>query len=74
LGRKPTTTQLCGLGISRGSHEQVIDDDHDRAYFGRGLRKRTRLCFIDASTLAIFGRSYAAEPDVLIEQLRKSQM
>jgi hypothetical protein len=55
------------LGISRGSHEQVIDDDHDRAYFGRGLRKRTRLCFIDASTLAIFGRSYAAEPDVLIE-------
>jgi alkanesulfonate monooxygenase SsuD/methylene tetrahydromethanopterin reductase-like flavin-dependent oxidoreductase (luciferase family) len=22
------------LGISRGSHEQVIDDDHDRAYFG----------------------------------------
>jgi alkanesulfonate monooxygenase SsuD/methylene tetrahydromethanopterin reductase-like flavin-dependent oxidoreductase (luciferase family) len=31
------------LGISRGSPEQVIDDDPDRAYFGRGVRTRTRL-------------------------------
>ena len=29
--------------------------------------------FIDARTRAIFGRSYAAEPDVLIEQLRADE-
>ena len=29
--------------------------------------------FIDEKTRAIFGRSYAAEPDVLIEQLRKDE-
>ena len=29
--------------------------------------------FIDPRTRAIFGRSYAAEPDVLIEQLRKDE-
>ena len=29
--------------------------------------------FIDERTRAIFGRSYAAEPDALIEQLRKDE-
>jgi len=29
--------------------------------------------FSDATTRAVFGRSYAAEPDVLIEQLRKDE-
>ena len=29
--------------------------------------------FIDLRTRAIFGRSYAAEPGVLIEQLRKDE-
>lgn len=42
----------------------------DRAYFGRGNQGEDRIGMIDASTRAIFGRSYAAEPDVLIEQLR----
>ena len=40
-----------------------------------GARRRTsdQIGFIDANTRAIFGRSYAAEPDVLIEQLKKDE-
>jgi alkanesulfonate monooxygenase SsuD/methylene tetrahydromethanopterin reductase-like flavin-dependent oxidoreductase (luciferase family) len=46
-------------------------DDRDRAYFGRG--DDDQIGFIDERTRAIFGRSYAAEPDVLIDQLRKDE-
>src|SRR5687768_11119262 len=43
--------------------------DRDRAYFGRDARDQDQIGYIDANTRAIFGRSYAAEPDVLIKQL-----
>jgi hypothetical protein len=46
-------------------------DDRDRAYFGRGGQEVDKIGFLGEPTRAIFGRSYAAEPDVLIEQLRK---
>ena len=46
-------------------------DDRDRAYFGRGGQEEDTIGFLGEPTRAIFGRSYAAEPDVLIEQLRK---
>ncbi len=46
-------------------------DDRDRAYFGQGSREEDTIGFLDESTRAIFGRSYAAEPDILIKQLRK---
>ena len=46
-------------------------DDRDRTYFGRG--DDDQIGFIDERTRAIFGRSYAAEPDVLIDQLRKDE-
>jgi hypothetical protein len=42
-----------------------------RAYFGRGSREEEKIGYLDENTRAIFGRSYAAEPNVLIEQLRK---
>jgi alkanesulfonate monooxygenase SsuD/methylene tetrahydromethanopterin reductase-like flavin-dependent oxidoreductase (luciferase family) len=45
-----------------------IVDDRDRAYFGRGA-DGDHVGFIDAQTRATFGRSYAAEPDVLARQL-----
>jgi alkanesulfonate monooxygenase SsuD/methylene tetrahydromethanopterin reductase-like flavin-dependent oxidoreductase (luciferase family) len=45
----------------------------DRAYFGRGGEEEDKIGFIDQGTRAIFGRGYAAEPDVLIEQLRKDE-
>jgi alkanesulfonate monooxygenase SsuD/methylene tetrahydromethanopterin reductase-like flavin-dependent oxidoreductase (luciferase family) len=50
----------------------ALIDDHDRAYFGQGQQK-DQIGFIEKDTRAIFGRQYAAEPDVLIEQLRKDE-
>ena len=40
---------------------------------GAGAKMSDQIGFIDERTRAIFGRSYAAEPDVLIEQLRKDE-
>jgi alkanesulfonate monooxygenase SsuD/methylene tetrahydromethanopterin reductase-like flavin-dependent oxidoreductase (luciferase family) len=51
----------------------AIMDDRDRAYFGRGGDEDDQIGFISPETEAIFGRSYAAEPDALIEQLRKDE-
>jgi alkanesulfonate monooxygenase SsuD/methylene tetrahydromethanopterin reductase-like flavin-dependent oxidoreductase (luciferase family) len=44
-------------------------DDRDRAYFGRDARDQDQIGFIDANTRAIFGRSYAGEPDALVKEL-----
>jgi alkanesulfonate monooxygenase SsuD/methylene tetrahydromethanopterin reductase-like flavin-dependent oxidoreductase (luciferase family) len=44
-------------------------DDRDRAYFGRDVRDQDQVGNIDANTRAIFGRSYAGEPSVLVKQL-----
>ena len=46
-----------------------IVTDEDRAYFWTRGDDADQIGNIDASTRAIFGRSYAAEPDVLVEQL-----
>ena len=48
-------------------------DDRDRVYFGREGQDKDQIGFIDGANQAIFGRSYAAEPHVLIEQLRKDE-
>jgi alkanesulfonate monooxygenase SsuD/methylene tetrahydromethanopterin reductase-like flavin-dependent oxidoreductase (luciferase family) len=45
--------------------------DLDRTYFGSDGEQTDQIGFLDATTRAVFGRGYAAEPDVLIEQLRK---
>ena len=47
-------------------------NDRDRAYFGGSGEEGDQFGIID-STRAVFGRSYAAEPDVLVEQLRKDE-
>jgi alkanesulfonate monooxygenase SsuD/methylene tetrahydromethanopterin reductase-like flavin-dependent oxidoreductase (luciferase family) len=57
------------VSVSRSIFALV--DDRDRAYFGRGNDDQDRVGYIDAQTKAIFGRSYAAEPDKLVEELRK---
>jgi len=49
----------------------AIVDDRDRAYFGRGQQERDQIGYIDENTKAIFGRSYAAEPQVLVEELKQ---
>jgi alkanesulfonate monooxygenase SsuD/methylene tetrahydromethanopterin reductase-like flavin-dependent oxidoreductase (luciferase family) len=49
-------------------------DDRDRRYFGQGSREEEdKIGFLDENTRAVFGRSYAAEPEILIEQLRKDE-
>ncbi len=59
------------ISVSRSIFALV--DDRDRAYFGHEGEGQDQIGFIDASTRAIFGRSYAAEPDVLIEQLKRDE-
>jgi alkanesulfonate monooxygenase SsuD/methylene tetrahydromethanopterin reductase-like flavin-dependent oxidoreductase (luciferase family) len=51
----------------------ALMDDRDRAYFGRGGESRDQIGFIEANTRAIFGRSYAGEPDILVEELRRDE-
>ena len=45
----------------------------DRAYFGRGGNEQDTIGYLDEKTRAVFGRSYAAEPDPLIEQLKADE-
>jgi alkanesulfonate monooxygenase SsuD/methylene tetrahydromethanopterin reductase-like flavin-dependent oxidoreductase (luciferase family) len=55
------------VSVSRSIFALV--DDRDRAFFGRGGEESDKVGYIDPQTKAIFGRSYAAEPDVLVKQL-----
>jgi alkanesulfonate monooxygenase SsuD/methylene tetrahydromethanopterin reductase-like flavin-dependent oxidoreductase (luciferase family) len=49
-----------------------IVNDTDRAYFGRDTGSSDQVGQID-DFRAVFGRSYAAEPDALVEQLREDE-
>ncbi|MBY3343034.1 LLM class flavin-dependent oxidoreductase [Rhizobium laguerreae] len=60
-------TRQPRVSVSRSIFALV--DDRDRAYFGYGNEGKDKIGFIDEKTRAIFGRSYAAEPDALIKQL-----
>jgi alkanesulfonate monooxygenase SsuD/methylene tetrahydromethanopterin reductase-like flavin-dependent oxidoreductase (luciferase family) len=64
-------TRQPRVSVSRSIFALI--DDRDRAYFGNGGESEDQVGFIDPRTRAIFGRSYAAEPDVLIEQLRQDE-
>ena len=56
------------VSVSRSIFALV--DDRDRAYFGRGNEGEDKIGHLSATERAIFGRSFAAEPDKLIEQLK----
>ncbi len=64
-------TRTPRVSVSRSIFALV--NDMDRAYFGRGGKEEDSIGFIDENTRAIFGRSYADEPDRLIEQLKKDE-
>ena len=64
-GREPR------VSVSRSIFALV--DDRDRAYFGSGEEESDTIGFLGDNTRAIFGRSYAAEPDVLVDQLAKDE-
>jgi alkanesulfonate monooxygenase SsuD/methylene tetrahydromethanopterin reductase-like flavin-dependent oxidoreductase (luciferase family) len=44
-------------------------DDRDRAYFGHAQQERDQIGYLDETTRAVFGRTYAAEPELLVKQL-----
>jgi len=55
------------VSVSRSIFALV--DDRDRAYFGRGGEDQDHVGYIDANTRAVFGRTYADEPGVLVKKL-----
>jgi alkanesulfonate monooxygenase SsuD/methylene tetrahydromethanopterin reductase-like flavin-dependent oxidoreductase (luciferase family) len=59
------------VSVSRSIFPLV--DDRDRAYFGRGDRDRDSIGYIDATTRAIFGRTYAAAPELLVRELAEDE-
>ncbi len=59
------------VSVSRSIFALV--DDRDRAYFGTAEEGSDTIGFLGDDTRAIFGRSYAAEPDVLVDQLAKDE-
>ena len=64
-------TRTPRVSVSRSIFALI--NDRDRAYFGRGVEEQDQIGFLDQTTRAIFGRGYAAEPDILVEQLRKDE-
>ena len=51
----------------------ALTDKRDWSYFGGRNQDEDQIGFIDENTQAIFGRSYAAEPDKLIDQLKEDE-
>jgi hypothetical protein len=45
----------------------------DRAYFGGSGEGQDHFGYIEPEKLAVFGRSYAAEPDVLVKELKEDE-
>jgi alkanesulfonate monooxygenase SsuD/methylene tetrahydromethanopterin reductase-like flavin-dependent oxidoreductase (luciferase family) len=64
-------TRTPRVSVSRSIFALI--DDRDRAYFGRGEQDGDQFGYIDGPRRAVFGRSYAAEPDVLIDQLKEDE-
>jgi len=58
------------VSVSRSIFALV--DERDRAYFGGG-ESQDHFGYIEPEKLAVFGRSYAAEPDVLVGQLKEDE-
>jgi alkanesulfonate monooxygenase SsuD/methylene tetrahydromethanopterin reductase-like flavin-dependent oxidoreductase (luciferase family) len=59
------------VSVSRSIFALV--NDMDRMYFGRSGQDGDQIGFIDDRTQAIFGRSYAAEPETLVRQLAQDE-
>jgi len=55
------------ISVSRSIFALVTDQD--RYYFGQESNRTDQIGFIESDKRAIFGRSYAAEPDQLIKEL-----
>jgi len=51
----------------------ALIDDRDRMYFGHDRGDQDQIGFLGDNSRAIFGRSYAAEPEVLVEELKQDE-
>jgi alkanesulfonate monooxygenase SsuD/methylene tetrahydromethanopterin reductase-like flavin-dependent oxidoreductase (luciferase family) len=61
-------TRTPRVSVSRSIF--ALTDDRDRMYFGRGGKESDQVGMLSATERAIFGRSYADEPDKLIAELK----
>lgn len=59
------------VSVSRSIFALV--NDQDRTYFGQEANRKDKIGYIEQDRRAVFGRSYAAEPDKLIEELAKDE-
>ncbi len=59
------------VSVSRSIFALV--NDQDRMYFGRDRQSTDTVGLLEDSIRTIFGRNYAAEPDVLVEQLARDE-
>jgi len=66
--REAGHTRTPRVSVSRSIF--ALTDDRDRMYFGRGSGDGDQIGMLSATERAIFGRSYADEPDKLIAQLK----
>jgi alkanesulfonate monooxygenase SsuD/methylene tetrahydromethanopterin reductase-like flavin-dependent oxidoreductase (luciferase family) len=64
-------TRTPRVSVSRSIFALV--NDMDRMYFGLDNESQDQIGFLGDNSRAIFGRSYAAEPDVLIEELKADE-
>jgi alkanesulfonate monooxygenase SsuD/methylene tetrahydromethanopterin reductase-like flavin-dependent oxidoreductase (luciferase family) len=64
-------TRTPRVSVSRSIF--ALTDERDRLYFGRGGAEGDQIGMLSETERAIFGRSYAAEPDVLIEHLKADE-
>jgi alkanesulfonate monooxygenase SsuD/methylene tetrahydromethanopterin reductase-like flavin-dependent oxidoreductase (luciferase family) len=55
------------VSVSRSVFPLV--DERDRAYFGSAQQGSDQIGYLDETTRAVFGRTYAAEPETLVAQL-----
>jgi alkanesulfonate monooxygenase SsuD/methylene tetrahydromethanopterin reductase-like flavin-dependent oxidoreductase (luciferase family) len=63
-------TRTPRVSVSRSIF--AITNDLDRAYFGRSGNERDSVGVLD-NIRAVFGRTYAAEPDLLVKQLKEDE-
>jgi alkanesulfonate monooxygenase SsuD/methylene tetrahydromethanopterin reductase-like flavin-dependent oxidoreductase (luciferase family) len=69
--KKAGHTRTPRVSVSRSIF--AIVNDTDRMYFGGEGQSQDHFGYIEPEKLAVFGRSYAAEPDVLVEQLASDE-
>ena len=70
-GKKQGHNREPRVSVSRSIFALVNEQDH--YYFGHECRAGDQIGLIEKNKRAIFGRSYAAEPDQLIKELAEDE-